>query len=178
VGAPQASAPGEIVAKAHNSRRFSNQPVAEIVQCGEPSFQVLTVDVSFVVCSYCPIVAPFHAALSGWVRKTRRVAVLQNKGILIDSARKIPEGCWSTIGAWADLQLEYAPECGRYLQQNRIVVVAERSPKSPSSSPIRSSSRPSLTVLPPIPQPPAVQLNAQPRGFERLQPAHQATTVG
>jgi hypothetical protein len=29
-------------------------------------------------------VAPFHAALSGWVRKTRRVAVLQNKGILID----------------------------------------------------------------------------------------------
>jgi hypothetical protein len=28
---------GEIVAKARNLGRFSDQPVAEIVQCGEPS---------------------------------------------------------------------------------------------------------------------------------------------
>jgi len=28
---------GEILAKARNLCRFSNQPVAEIVQCGEPA---------------------------------------------------------------------------------------------------------------------------------------------
>jgi hypothetical protein len=68
----------------------------------------------------------------------------------------------------ADLQLEYAAECGRYLQQNRIVVVEQSAPRIPVELTKSFVLSPALDGATADPE----------TDGQRLQPAHCATTVG